>query len=174
MLRCLRVGMGIVAIFGWALPAAAVQMPATAPVKITRCEPKQNQSSPPIYHGYTPAYYPSGRITYYWTDIYGRRVFEYPLPTAKTLRAPELFVDFTNVGHLGIREIEFGLVAKGTVVSEVRDVGTFAPRAEIRHRYGLDPNIFPLGTASPECVPLRLTYADGTTWESPNRPPRPR
>ena len=56
--------------------------------------------------------------------------------------------------------IEFGLVARGTLIAEVRDVGKFSPNIEIKHSFGLSPNVFPIGTGLPQCVALRVTYAN--------------
>ncbi len=67
-------------------------------------------------------------------------------------------------------EIEFGLVANGRLVAEVRDVGTFSPGAEIKHKFGLNPNVFPLQTSFAKCVPLHIKFADGTKWRNPNLP----
>ena len=69
-------------------------------------------------------------------------------------------------------DIEFGLVANGRLVAEVRDVGTFSPGAEIKHQFGLNPNVFPLQTALSRCVPLRIIFADGTTWKNGHLPKR--
>ena len=69
-------------------------------------------------------------------------------------------------------EIEFGLVTSGTLRAEVKDVGTFSPGAEIKHKFGISPNVFPLQTALEQCVPLRITFADGTKWRNPGLPPK--
>ena len=53
------------------------------------------------------------------------------------------------------------------MVAEVRDVGTFSPGAEIKHQFGLSPNVFPLGTSIVECVPLKITFVDGSKWKNP-------
>jgi len=66
--------------------------------------------------------------------------------------------------------IEFALVAGGHMVAEVRDEGAFSPSVEIRHSYGLNPKVFPLGTAVPLCVPLRVRFADDTLWVNPTLP----
>jgi hypothetical protein len=56
------------------------------------------------------------------------------------------------------------------LVAEVRDVGTFSHGAEIKHTFGLSPNVFPISTGLPECVPLRITYENGKVWHNPRLP----
>ncbi len=140
----------------------------SAIVKVNRCDPAENLKQTATYGPYVPGYYPShGR--YYWNDPYGRRYYQYPVSTSTT-SSPELAIDFVNIGSKPLKNIEFALVAKGHVVAEVRDVGTFSPGAEIKHRFGLNPNVFPLGTGLAQCVPLRATFDDGTVWTSPHLP----
>ena len=137
------------------------------PVQVNRCEPQRNRTSSTV--GWMPGYYPGG--PYYWTDIYGRRYYQYPYPyRTTTSEAPTLSIDYVNRTNQTMKEIEFGLVARGALVAEVRDVGTFSPDAEIKHRFGISPNVFPLGTALSRCVPLRVTFENGTTWSNPHLP----
>ena len=131
-------------------------------IKVSRCDPQQGNTF--VSPAYVPGYYPVGR--YYWTDVYGRRFYQ----PAVTRTNPELSIDYTNVGAKVAMEIEFGLVARGHLVAEVRDVGTFSPGAEIKHRFGLSPNVFPLGTSLAQCLPLRITYQDGSKWRSRRLP----
>jgi hypothetical protein len=81
-----------------------------------------------------------------------------------------LNVDFTNITNKVMTTVEWGLVANGRLVAEARDVGTFSPGAEIKHRYGLSPNVFPLQTGLPRCIALLVKFADGTTVHNPNLP----
>jgi hypothetical protein len=150
-----------------ALPIFGAAQPDGSIVKVNRCAPEENLKH--ITTGdYVAGYYPPhGR--YYWNDPYGRRYYQYPVSTTTTSH-PELAIDFVNVSSTPINNIDFGLVAKGYVVAEVRDVGTFAPGAEIKHRFGLNPNVFPLGTGLAQCVPLHATFANGTAWTSPHLP----
>jgi hypothetical protein len=106
-------------------------------------------------------YYP-----YYWWNVYGYRYYEPPI----TSTSPELGIDFTNVTDQVMRDIEFGLVANGDLVAEVKDVGKFSPGIEIKHRFGISHNVFPIHTGLAQCVPLRITFADGRTWTSPHLP----
>ena len=131
-------------------------------IKVSRCDPQQGNTF--VSSAYVPGYYPVGR--YYWTDVYGRRFYQ----PAVTRTNPELSIDYTNEGAKVATQIEFGLVARGHLVAEVRDVGTFSPGAEIKHRFGLSPNVFPIGTGLAQCVPLRITYQDGTKWRSHRLP----
>lgn len=112
-------------------------------------------------YGYYPPYGP-----YNWWSVYGYRYYEPPVTTT----APELGIDFTNMSSKEIHVVEFGLVTNGNLVAEVRDVGKFSPGIEIRHRFGISENVFPIQTALPLCVPLRITFADGEVWTSPHLP----
>jgi hypothetical protein len=61
-------------------------------------------------------------------------------------------------------------VANNRLVAMVRDRGTFSPKAEIKHVFGISDNVFPLGTALTSCVPVRITYENGTVWNNPAMP----
>lgn len=141
-------------------------VPATAltrnnPISVSVCNPQRGQVSTV---GYDPGYYPRGR--YMWPDVYGNRYYQRPI----TRTAPVLSIDYVNVSQRPITSIEFGLIARGQLVAEVRDVGTFSPGAEIKHRFGISPNVFPLGTGLPRCVALRARYEDGSKWMNPHLP----
>ena len=150
---------------------AAVEYP-THPVHVSTCNPSRNTT---VSGGYAPAYYPGG--PWYWNDVYGYRYYQAPYVSSN----PTLSISYTNVTNQTMKQIEFGLVARGALIAEVRDVGTFSPNAEIKHEFGISPNVFPIGTGLPQCVPLRITFADGTKWKNPhyqelkrsiNEPPR--
>jgi hypothetical protein len=133
-------------------------------IKVSNCDPRLNlRQSGSFPRFYTPVVW-RGR----WVDPYGRRYYEPPVSTTN----PELGIHYTNISDRPMTSIEFGLVAKGNLVAEVRDVGTFSPGAEIRHRFGISENVFPIGTGLPQCVPLRIAFADGTMWTNPRLPPR--
>jgi hypothetical protein len=156
----------VLLVIGFVTPSPAATH--TSPVKVNKCDPMRNiVSTSPAYVRYVPGYYPVGR--YAWQDVYGRTYYQYPLSTTATAN-PQLAVDYVNVESKPIKSIEFGLVARGTLVAEVRDVGTFSPGIEIKHTFGLDPNVFPLSTGLSRCVPLRVTYEDGTKWKNPHLP----
>ncbi len=136
------------------------------PVKVTTCDPRQNA----VAYGpaWTPAYYPYG--PYYWNDVYGARYWQ---PTYAQ-NNPTLGIDYTNQTSKVMKQIEFGLIANGNLVAEVKDVGTFSPGVEIKHEFGISRNVFPLQTGLPRCVPLRITFEDGTHWRNPRLPQHPR
>lgn len=67
-------------------------------------------------------------------------------------------------------EVDFGLVARGTLIAVTKDVGSFAPGVTINHEFSVSPEIFPIGTALPYCAVLRVKYADGSEWHNPNPP----
>lgn len=150
-------------IAGSLAPANAQPEPAH-PIKVNGCNPQANTYA--YGPGYAPAYYPGG--PYYWNDVYGYRYWQ----PAYVQNNPTLGIDYVNQTHNVMKEIEFGLIANGHLVAEVKDVGTFSPGVEIKHEFGISPNVFPLQTGLPRCVPLHITYADGTKWRNPRLPQR--
>ncbi len=155
----------LVALMLLATARSAVAQPAPAAlINVGTCDP-QKSTTVAAYSAFAPAYYPFA--PYYWNDPYG---FQYsqlaPIPANGTLS-----IDYTNVTSKVMTTIDFGLVARGKLVAEVRDVGKFSPHIEIKHQFGLDRNVFPLRTALSKCVPLHIVYADQTTWTNPNLPP---
>lgn len=147
-----------------AAPVTMIAMPpASNLINVGLCD-VQKPSRLPAYNAYSPAFYPFS--PYSWTDPYGYQFYQPAmLPTSGTLS-----IDYTNVTSNVMKTIDFGLVARGRLVAEVRDVGTFSPKAEIKHQFGLNPNVFPLRTALFKCLPLHIVYADGTTWKNPQMP----
>jgi hypothetical protein len=144
-----------------AQPSMAIVPAASTLISVSQCHPQRSSG---VYGGFGPAYYPYA--PYYWTDPYGFQYRQFPVePTSGTLS-----IDYTNISTKVMKTIDFGLVARGELVAEVRDVGTFSPHAEIKHQFGLDPNVFPLRTALTQCVPLRIIFADGTTWKNAHLP----
>lgn len=83
-----------------------------------------------------------------------------------------LAISYENRAPLAASEIDFGLVARGSLVAVAKDVGTFAPGAAIDHEFVVGGSIFPLGTALPYCAVMRVKYADGSEWINPT-PPEP-
>lgn len=83
---------------------------------------------------------------------------------------PMAMIDFFNAANNAIISVEFGLVADGKLLAVIRDTGSFAPNARVMHAYGIDAAAVPPGAAQAQCVPLRVRYADGTTWMNPNLP----
>jgi len=136
-------------------------------IAVNRCDPQRRLSTAPVYGGFAPAFYPFGPA-YYWRDPYG---FNYYQPPVAVDQNGTLYLDYVNVTPHVMGTIDFGLIAHGRLVAEVRDVGTFSPHVEIKHQFGLDPNVFPLRTALARCVPLHIAFKDGTPpWTNPNLP----
>ncbi|MGC2128840.1 MAG: hypothetical protein WA629_01980 [Candidatus Aquilonibacter sp.] len=134
--------------------------------KVSRCDAKQNLSaSYPAYAGYVPGFYPYAR-PYYWGDPYGYGFYQPPITTS----SPTMYVDFTNITNKVMKTVVWGLVANGRLVAEAKDVGTFSPGAEIKHKYGISENVFPLQTGLPQCIALAVTFEDGTHIRNPNLP----
>jgi hypothetical protein len=138
------------------LPAKAVE-----PIKVLNCDPEVSATAIPDY---VSGYFPGS--PYFWWDVYGDRFTQPAFVAAK----PTLNIDYMNLGPIAAHVVEFGLVSRGDLVAEVRDVGTFSPNVEIKHSFGLDPNVFPLGTGLPICAPLRIVFVDHTVWINPNLP----
>ncbi|MBV8148371.1 MAG: hypothetical protein JO092_04705 [Candidatus Eremiobacteraeota bacterium] len=160
----MRLG-ALLAFAGMPAVAGAVQahLTTTHPVTVTNCNPQRNHY---MATGYAPAYYPVGYRYWGWPAVYpGYSYYQYPVQGE-----PTLSIDYSNATNMVMKDIEFGLVAHRNLVAEVRDVGTFSPGAEIKHSFGLSPNVFPLGTSLVECVPLRITFADGSKWKNPHLP----
>ncbi len=131
------------------------------PIHVSNCNPLHGRVNT---IGYVPGYYAGPR--YLWPDVYGNRYYQRPI----TRTAPTLSIDYVNVSTQPVTSIEFGLIARGQLVAEVRDVGTFTPGAEIKHQFGLSPNVFPLSTGLARCVALRVKYEDGSIWRNPRLP----
>lgn len=123
-------------------PALAIVMPG--PIRVHACVP-QMSVPPQTIHG-----------------LYGRTYVQPGMPTS-------VMVHYTNDGELAATTVEFGLVVDGRVRSELRDVGSFARGAEIRHSLGVKHDVA-LGNAT-HCVPLRVVFSDGSVWKNPDPPP---
>jgi hypothetical protein len=138
---------------------------ATSPINVQSCNPKQGSYT---YAGYTPAFYPGYAGGYWgWPSVYGPGYNYYQMPVQNN---PELGIDYHNATTITMKDIEFGLVARGELLAEVRDVGTFSPGAEIKHVFGVSSNVFPIRTGLPQCVPLKITFMDGSKWTNPHLP----
>ncbi|HZV77846.1 MAG TPA: hypothetical protein VFF63_08830 [Candidatus Babeliales bacterium] len=143
--------------------ASAYTVTTHHPIQVNNCNPQRNVYSAPAY---TPAFYPGWAGPYWgWPSVYGPTYYQYPVEGE-----PTLAIDYVNVTQAVMRQIEFGLVVRGNLVAEVKDVGTFSPGAEIKHKFGLNPNVFPIQTSFAQCVPLKITFEDGTKWKNPHLP----
>jgi hypothetical protein len=137
------------------------------PIKINTCNPQRGETF--VGGGWAPAYYPVGVGPYWgWPAVYGPTYTYYQYPVSHS--NPTLGIDYVNDTNVVMKTIEFGLIAHGQLVAEAKDVGTFSPGVEIKHEFGLNPNVFPLATGIPECVPLKIHFEDGTVWKNPHLP----
>jgi hypothetical protein len=150
-------------------PAGAASSQSGASlIKVNRCNPQKNPGTPGGYAygpGYTPGYYPR-RAYSYNPGYYNRSYYQPPVSSSA-----ELAIDFVNLSPHTMKTIDFGLVANGKLVAIVRDEGTFSQGAEIKHKFGISPNVFPISTGLPVCTPLHVVYQNGTTWTDPELPP---
>jgi hypothetical protein len=158
----LRVG-ATCAVAGIPILAFAVEMRAIHhPINVSNCNPQRTI----VYGAYPPAFYPVGVGPYWgWPSVYGPMYYQYPVAGN-----PTLSIDYTNNTRIVMKTIEFGLVVRGNLLAEVRDVGTFSPGAEIKHSFGLNPNVFPIQSGFPQCVPLKIAFEDGSMWKNPHLP----
>jgi len=135
------------------------------PIRVSACNPERNVTY--NYAGYTPGYYPYAYRGYWgWPSVYGPMYYQPPVAQAN----PTLGIDYANATNVVMKQIEFGLIVRGALVAEVKDIGTFSPGAEIKHKFGLNPNVFPLQTSYAKCVPLKITFEDGSHWKNPHLP----
>ena len=147
----------------------AAHVTAAHPINVSACNPERNVNY--NWSGYTPAYWPGpyygGFYRGYWgyPSVYGPTYYQPPAQNN-----PTLGIDYTNATNVVMKQIEFGLIVKGALVAEVKDVGTFSPGAEIKHKFGLRPNVFPLQTSYAKCVPLKIMFEDGSHWKNPHLP----
>jgi hypothetical protein len=148
-----------------AMQYRAPAAPGASFVRVSTCDPQQ--SIPPAYGAYSPGFYPGGFARpYYWRDPYGFNYLQYPPVSGNGT----LQIDYTNIGTHVMTEIQFGLIARGHLVAEVRDVGKFSPHVEIKHSFGISRNVFPLQTSIVTCVPLHIVFENGTQWSNPHLP----
>ncbi len=152
---------------GSAQPSMHPQVqPASSLVKVSACSPQRHGDQGGRYFGYTPGTAGPGNL--YWGDAYGYSYYQPPASPSN----PHLNIAYMNVSHKKMTAVEFGLLANEILVGEVRDTGTFSPGAEIKHKLGLNLKLFPIPAGPERCVPLRITFADGTKWRSPHLPPK--
>jgi hypothetical protein len=132
---------------GWVLAAASTI------VKVLSCEASDQQT---VVSRATPPAFPVSPYYSYWDNgvqFYNPMVFD-----AK----PTLDIAYVNQGQHTIKEIAFGLYVDDKLIAKVHDSGRFSPNAQINHELKLKPNIFPLPAGTVHCVPLEITYEDGT------------
>ena len=147
-----------------ALLLLGAQYSGPKPIAVMHCQPWPPGFS--VSPAFVSGYYPQAG-NFKWRDVYGSTYHQPPL----VVPGPSLTVHFENVSAMALSEIEWGLVRKGKLIAEARDVGAFAPGGEIRRRYGLNPAVFPID-AIPHCIALHAMWKNGTTWTNPNLPPK--
>lgn len=145
----------LVAAWLFAVPASAQDLRQTRGSNITveQCNPHRHSAGSPGHTWIDP-----------YGNLHGRGNFPYTVGF--------LAVEYTNDARKTAREIDFGLVSRGSLIALAKDVGTFSRGVRINHEFSLDPEVFPIGTAFPFCAVMRVKYADGTEWRNP-APPQP-
>jgi hypothetical protein len=164
---CLTVGLPALttAQTGQVAMSAAAHVTTPHPINVNNCSPQRNVSY--NWAGYTPGFYGPAVYGGYWgwPSVYGPTYYQAP-----PQNHPTLGIDYVNATNVVMKQIEFGLIVRGDLVAEVKDVGTFSPGVEIKHEFGLSPNVFPLQTSFAKCVPLKITFEDGSKWKNPHLP----
>ncbi len=148
--------------------AATAPQPAKAPVPagsalvhVSGCTPRHtNPQGGPGFIDYAPGNPGNG----YFPDSYGSTYYQPPSNTA----GPQLLISYTNISHKTMHSIQFGLLSDEILAGEVQDVGTFEPGVLVKHKLGL--NLSAMIPGSSRCVPLLITFADGTKWRNPRLP----
>ncbi len=136
----------------------AMTAPIKDPIRIATCRPEAVGNA---MWSYSDGFFPD--YPYAWSDGFGGGLYEPPTRTY-----PLLTIAYVNQTHRVMKKIEFGLLARGRIVAEVRDLGTFTPGALIRHQFALNQNVLPLGTSFSKCVPLRIAFQNGSKWKNPH------
>jgi hypothetical protein len=79
----------------------------------------------------------------------------------------QVIVTFKNVSPQTVKDVIFSVVsiAANVEVGRIDDVGTFSPNVSIRHEFSNSYDF--LGPVNVKLVPLRATFADGSTWTAP-------
>ena len=102
-----------------------------------------------------------------WIDPYGVHRNPNAFPYADGFLA----IDYKNIAKQAAIEVDFGLVARGSLVATAKDTGTFSDGVKIQHEFVISREVFPIGTAFPYCAVLRVKYHDGSEWRNPSPPP---
>jgi hypothetical protein len=147
-----------------ALLAATILIPLTGTEQIA---PRQTPGSRIHVTQCEPHQHTAGSAFHPWIDPYGywHRTGDFPY------RDGFLAVTYMNNAPVPATEVDFGLVARGSLVAAATDKGTFSQGVPISHEFTIDPNVFPIGTSFPYCAVLRVRYANGREWDNP-RPPQ--
>jgi len=136
-----------------AAPAQTLQETPGSRILVTECDPHR--------HTATQAHP--------WIDPYGTpHEDQAHFPTWDAF----LGISYQNQATVAATEVDFGLVARGSLVAVAKDIGRFSPGVLIEHEFVVSSEIFPLGSAVPYCAVLRVKYADGSMWHNPS-PPAP-
>jgi hypothetical protein len=146
--------------------AAATPAPAgSALVHVTGCSTKHAGSgaNPSFIAPEPPAGMASNTS---FTTVYGDGYYQ-PIPGSS---GPVMLVSFTNISTKSMTVVEFGLLSNEILSGEARDVGTFSPGALVKSKLGISLKAILPGAT--RCVPLRITFADGTKWRNPRLPRR--
>ena len=123
---------------------AFLQTPGSQ-IHVANCEPHRHRAD---YAGHP------------WIDPYGG------YHTARNFPRDDGFlaISYSNERPTAATEVEFGLISRGYLIAVVKDVGKFSRGVTIDHEFSLDREVFPIGTALPQCAVLYVKYADGSDW----------
>ena len=101
--------------------------------------------------------------THPFVDPYG--VWHYTFGT-KPFPSSDAFLAITyrNQAPTAAKEIDFGLVSRGSLIAVAKDIGTFSPGAKIAHEFVVSRAIFPIGPSF--CEVLHVKYTNGSSWSN--------
>lgn len=157
---------------------AMVGSTTSDPVLINRCEPSfspnfsnANRNDYPIapLPGYDVAtdVYPPGDLT---TVSPNSVLSQYPYgPSHSPNRVngrPYLAIAYTNRTRNTVTTVKFGLTVGDNLVGEALDKDSASPGADVKRALTLDAHLPQIPT-NVECIPLEVTYGDGTYWTNP-------
>lgn len=149
----------------WAVAALLATVISAGPTFVLAAGLKQTPGSNVTVTQCSPHRHTAG-TAHPWIDPYGVWHTATDFPYTEGFLA----ITYVNDAKKPAKEIDFGLVSRGTLIAVANDVGTFSPGTSIAHEFGVNPEIFPIGTAFPYCAVMRVKYADGTEWHNPNPP----
>ncbi len=182
MRKLLVFGLAAVVLLVGRVAQAATGLDASSttpdPVHVTRCQPlfSANFSNPnrndyplapiPGYDVATDVYPPGDLSTVSPNNV----LAQYPYGPSHSPNSvngrPYLAIAYTNRARTIVKTVDFGLMVGDNLLGEVLDKDSVLPGADVKHALTLDAQVPPIPT-NVECVPLQVTYDDGTHWTNP-------
>jgi hypothetical protein len=89
------------------------------------------------------------------------------VPRLLSQKAGGTQIDYINTTNRFITSVTFAVVYRNalhTYTRRVTDIGSFAPDAEIRHKFSLYSDVTYAGKQTRGCAPISVVFEDGTHW----------